>query len=159
MWINRVAQDYGSVAHQISETSAETIDPYKTLNEDISDILAIYISYKSYEEYLKQLKADGESEKILPGLKKFEPEKLFYMKYANVRKQDQKLFVLQVVEPIRWSLKQVANFQMWCDKKDVQDRFNDLLSSHSSGSTRATLPLKRSREFAETFGCPIPEQF
>lgn len=47
---------------------------------------------------------------------------------------------------------------MWCDKKDVQDRFNDMLQSHSPGNIRATLPLKRSKEFADTFGCEPPEE-
>lgn len=83
-WTETILQDYSSEAHQTSETSAETIDGQKTLNEDISDILGIYISYFSYQEYLQDLEDQGKKEKILPGLKSFEPQKLFYMKYANV---------------------------------------------------------------------------
>ncbi|ODM91556.1 Endothelin-converting enzyme 2 [Orchesella cincta] len=130
-WVQTLASDAGSVAYQTSETSAETIDPYKTLNEDIADVLAVYISYFSYQEYLKELEANGKHEKVLPGLKTFEPQKLFFMKYAN----------------------------MWCDKKDTQSMYADMQSIHSAGNTRATLPLKRSKQFAEAFGCKIPKQY
>ncbi|CAL8110471.1 unnamed protein product [Orchesella dallaii] len=124
-WVKEIAEQYGSEPYGVSETSAETVDPWKTINEDIADILAVYISYHSYQSYLKQLEAKGEKEKILPGLKRFSPQKLFYMKYAN----------------------------MWCDNKDVQDKYKDLLSDHSSGNTRATLPLKYSKQFARAFSC------
>ncbi|CAL8110469.1 unnamed protein product [Orchesella dallaii] len=130
-WVQKIALDYGSTAYQTSETSAETIDPRKTLNEDISDILAVYISYHSYQQYLKELEKKGKKEKLLPGLKKYTPEKLFFMKYAN----------------------------MWCDNKDIQSRYMAMLGKHSTGNTRATLPLKRSKQFAETFSCKIPKQY
>ncbi|CAL8073339.1 unnamed protein product [Orchesella dallaii] len=127
-WVLKIADDYGKEAHQTSETSAETINPAQTIDEDISDILGVYISYHSYQEYLKELEAEGKHEKVLPGLQKFKPSQLFYMKYAN----------------------------MWCDNKDIQDKYRDMLSDHSSGNTRATLPLRRSVQFAETFGCDLP---
>ncbi|ODN00254.1 Endothelin-converting enzyme 1 [Orchesella cincta] len=126
-WVKEIAEQYGTEPYGVSETSAETVDPWKTINEDIADILAVYISYHSYQTYLKNLEAKGEKEKILPGLQRFSPQKLFYMKYAN----------------------------MWCDNKDVQSKFRDLLSDHSSGNTRATLPLKYSKQFARAFECKL----
>lgn len=83
-WVQQVADQYGSEPYPLSETSAETIDPWKTINEDIADILAVYISSHAYEGYLKELEKNDEKEKVLPGLSKFTPQQLFYMKYANV---------------------------------------------------------------------------
>lgn len=46
---------------------------------------------------------------------------------------------------------------MWCDNKDIQERYNDMLGDHSTGTTRATLPLKYSKQFAKAFSCKIPK--
>ncbi|CAL8140049.1 unnamed protein product [Orchesella dallaii] len=125
-WVLDLAWKYGEEVHYITENLSNSIDPMKTIDDDIADVLGVHIGFLSYKEYLKALEADGKREKILPGMKSFAPQKLFYMKYAN----------------------------MWCDDKDIQDKYNDLLSDHSPGNTRATMPLLLSNEFAETFGCP-----
>ncbi|ODM93299.1 Neprilysin-1 [Orchesella cincta] len=130
-WVESIDQDAGNVVYQMSETSAETLNPRKTTDENIADALGVQISYLAYKEYLKELEKNGQHEKRLPGLKTFPPEKLFFMKYSN----------------------------MWCEDKDVQSLYFYLLQSvHSAGNTRATLPLKRSKQFAETFGCKMPKQ-
>ncbi|ODM92247.1 Neprilysin-1, partial [Orchesella cincta] len=130
-WVESINQDAGNVVYQMSETSAETLKPDQTTDENIADALGVQISFLAYKEYLKELEKNGQHEKRLPGLKTFPPDKLFFMKYAN----------------------------MWCEDKDVQLQYFFLLQSvHSAGNTRATLPLKRSKQFAETFGCKMPKQ-
>lgn len=47
---------------------------------------------------------------------------------------------------------------MWCDNKDIQDKYNDMLGDHSSGNTRASLPLKYSKQFAKAFECKLPTE-
>jgi len=83
-WVQELAEAYGNEVYQTSETSAETINANQTINEDIADNLGVHISYLSYLEYLKQLEVEGKQEKVLPGLKSYSPQKLFYMKYSNV---------------------------------------------------------------------------
>jgi len=76
-WVQELATAYGNEVHQTSETSAETINAYQTINEDIADNLGVHISYLSYLEYLKQLEVEGKQEKILPGLKTYSPQNVF----------------------------------------------------------------------------------
>ncbi|ODM91324.1 Neprilysin-1 [Orchesella cincta] len=124
-WVSEIADRYEQETHQTSETSAETVSAEQTIDEDIADVMGVHMSFLSYLEYLKELEAGGRREKVLPGLKSFAPQKLFFMKYTN----------------------------MWCDNKEVQDLYTDLLQSHSVGNTRATVPLMLSNQFASTFGC------
>ncbi|CAL8140039.1 unnamed protein product [Orchesella dallaii] len=125
-WLLKLETYYSLPIHQISERVAQSINPDQTVQDDVADNLGVQLGYFSYLEYLKLLKANGKQEKVLPGLTKFTPEKLFFMKYAN----------------------------MWCDDKDIQDNYNDLFGSHSPGNIRATMPLLLSNQFADTFSCP-----
>ncbi|CAL8140041.1 unnamed protein product [Orchesella dallaii] len=125
-WVQKLEAYYSLPIHQISERVAQSINPGQTIRDDVADNLGVQLGFFSYLEYLKLLKANGKHEKVLPGLTKFTPEKLFFMKYAN----------------------------MWCDDKDIQDKYNDLFGTHSPGNVRATMPLLLSNQFADTFGCP-----
>ncbi|CAL8140047.1 unnamed protein product [Orchesella dallaii] len=124
-WVAQLIETYGKEVYHITDNTGGSRNAAFTIKDDIADTLGVKIAFLSYLEYLEGLKANGKQEKILPGLKSFTPQKLFYMKYAN----------------------------MWCDDKDIQDKYNDLLIDHSPGNTRATLPLLQSNQFAETFGC------
>lgn len=61
------------------------IDHSQTVNDDIADIVGLRMAYAAYQLYLADLKKNGKKEVMLPGLKEFSSEKLFWMKYANVR--------------------------------------------------------------------------
>ncbi|CAL8093726.1 unnamed protein product [Orchesella dallaii] len=135
-WANAVVKDYGSGRHNEVDPwgsrALANIDHGQAINDHIADIVGVYMAYNAYQKYLADLKIDGKKEMVLPGLKQFTPQQLFWMKYAN----------------------------MWCEHTEksylhVLRHFN----MHSPGNVRATLPLTRSKEWAKDFSCPAPTKF
>ncbi|ODM95661.1 Neprilysin-21 [Orchesella cincta] len=135
-WANAIVKDYASEHNNKPDPwgsrALANIDHGQAINDDIADIVGVYMAYNAYQKYLADLRKEGKNELVLPGLKQFTPQQLFWMKYAN----------------------------MWCEHTEksylhVLRHFN----MHSPGNVRATLPLTRSKEWAKDFSCPAPSKF
>lgn len=64
LWTDSIVNFYNSEAHQISETSAETTDSTRTLNENIADLIGIEMSFRAYKLHLDELETQGKQEKV-----------------------------------------------------------------------------------------------
>lgn len=54
-------------------------------NDKIINVIAYHITVNGYNEWLKDLKKDGNDELELPGLAEQSPQKLLLVKHTNVR--------------------------------------------------------------------------
>lgn len=87
-WTDSLVEDYEAADYKKldpwNSLADAHIDHSQAINDDIADIVGVKMAYNAYQKYLDDLKKEGKKEKILPGLKQYTPQQLFWMKYANV---------------------------------------------------------------------------
>lgn len=87
-WTDSLIVDYNGKAYKQADPwgsyADADIDHSQTVNDNVADIVGVHMAYSAYKNYLSELRKAKKKEIVLPGLKQFTPQQMFWMKYANV---------------------------------------------------------------------------